>query len=87
MAADTAPQDRAEESAPYGGAFLDELTALLNRHSMENGSDTPDFILAEYLAGCLTQWNVYSRKREAWYGCESTKALQDDPVEPSKEQR
>jgi hypothetical protein len=27
----------------------DELSAALNRYSAENGSDTPDFILAEYL--------------------------------------
>lgn len=53
---------------PYNGKFISELTALLNRYSMENASDTPDFILAEYLAGCLTNWNAYTSKREAWYG-------------------
>jgi len=37
--------------------FVSELTSLLNRHSRENGSGTPDFILAEYLWGCLTHFN------------------------------
>lgn len=54
--------------APYNATFLNDLAAVLNRYSMENGSDTPDFILAEYLAGCLANWNTYSRTRESWYG-------------------
>jgi hypothetical protein len=33
--------------------FRDELEELINRHSMENGSNTPDFVLAEYLVKCL----------------------------------
>ena len=48
--------------------FQKELTSLLNRHSQENGSDTPDFILAEYLQGCLDNWNHAVQKRENWYG-------------------
>jgi len=34
--------------------FKKELTVLINRHSLENGSDTPDFILADYLSHCLS---------------------------------
>jgi hypothetical protein len=37
---------------------------------MENGSDTPDFILAEYLTGCLDTWNKSVKHREKWYGRE-----------------
>lgn len=33
--------------------FRRELKDLINKHSIENGSDTPDFILAEYLSDCL----------------------------------
>ena len=29
--------------------FKKELTELLNRHSKENGSNTPDYVLADYL--------------------------------------
>ena len=32
--------------------FRKELACLINRYSRENGSDTPDFILADYLDGC-----------------------------------
>jgi hypothetical protein len=45
-----------------------DLAAVLNRHSAENGSDTPDFILAAYLADCLRAFERASRAREDWYG-------------------
>jgi len=41
---------------------------VLNRFSAENGSDTPDFLLARYLLGCLAAWNTGVRAREQWYG-------------------
>lgn len=47
-----------------------QLTGVLNRYSQENGSDTPDFILAEYLLGCLAAWNAAVTHREKWYGRE-----------------
>lgn len=51
--------------------FRSDLTSLLNRYSQENGSDTPDFILAKYLDNCLTSWNHAIAEREEWYGRES----------------
>lgn len=48
--------------------FRKELEALLNCHSRENGSDTPDFILAEYLADCLAAWDRAVTRRTQWYG-------------------
>jgi hypothetical protein len=48
--------------------FQVDLAALLNRYSQENGSDTPDFILAKYLNDCLTTWNHSVSARESWYG-------------------
>lgn len=50
--------------------FISELISLLNRHSKENGSGTPDFILAEYLFGCLAHFNSAVNRREVWYGRE-----------------
>ena len=44
-----------------------ELTKLLNRHSAENASNTPDYILAAYLLGCLDAWNRSVQQRETWY--------------------
>lgn len=46
----------------------EELAALINRHSLENGSNTPDFILAEYLLGCLGAFDKAARERTHWYG-------------------
>jgi hypothetical protein len=48
--------------------FEKKLEHLLNCESMENGSDTPDFILAQYLRGCLETWNSAVQAREKWYG-------------------
>lgn len=48
--------------------FQKELEALINFHSLENGSNTPDFLLAQYLAGCLENFNKTLRARETWYG-------------------
>ena len=48
--------------------FQQELTELINRRSMENGSGTPDFILAQYLVRCLNAYNRTLVTREEWYG-------------------
>lgn len=48
--------------------FRKELEELINQHSMENGSDTPDFILAQYLTDCLETFDKATKAREAWYG-------------------
>ena len=45
-----------------------ELSALLNRHSAENESDTPDFILAGFLRAALAAFNGATNAREQWYG-------------------
>lgn len=48
--------------------FLSDLERLINKHSMENGSNTPDFILAKYLEACLAAFNASVNRREQWYG-------------------
>ena len=48
----------------------EELGLLLNRRSREEDSNTPDFILAEYLVACLGAFEVASNRREVWYGVE-----------------
>ena len=48
--------------------FERELSAVINRHSKENGSSTPDFILARYLNHCLEAFNMAMRERRSWYG-------------------
>jgi hypothetical protein len=48
--------------------FQKELESLINRYSLENGSDTPDFLLAQYLCCCLDNFNSLMRNRSKWYG-------------------
>ncbi len=48
--------------------FREELRSLLNRHSREAASGTPDFILANYLARCLDVYDQTLIERENWYG-------------------
>ena len=48
-------------------SFKKELESLINCHSQENGSDTPDFILAEYLADCLKIFDKATKRRMKWY--------------------
>jgi hypothetical protein len=45
-----------------------EIETAINKHSAENGSDTPDFVLAEYLTDCLTAFDKAVKRREEWYG-------------------
>ena len=52
--------------------FYDELESLINKHSMENGSDTPDFILARYLCSCLATFDAATKVRSGWYSSTST---------------
>ena len=66
------------------GNFEDELTHLLNRYSKENGSNTPDFILAKYLEGCLKNFDHAVSYRENWYGREGTFAKAPLIVEQNK---
>lgn len=48
--------------------FQTELTALINKYSLENGSNTPDFILASFLQNCLCALDEAVQEREASYG-------------------
>ena len=45
-----------------------DIQAVINRHSAENGSNTPDFILARYLDDCLASFDRAVIARAAWYG-------------------
>jgi len=50
--------------------FGAELTALLNKHSRENKSNTPDFLLARFMLDCLRSWERSTRGRDEWFGVE-----------------
>ena len=55
--------------------FEKELESLINRHSKENEANTPDFILAQYIAGCLLAFNTAVQQRETWYGRDARPTL------------
>lgn len=48
--------------------FEQELRNLINRYSIENASNTPDYILACFMAECLTAFNKAVHERARWYG-------------------
>lgn len=48
--------------------FRQELESLLNRHSLENASNTPDYILAEFLIACLKAFDSAVGVREIHFG-------------------
>lgn len=47
--------------------FREELKNLINRAGMENESDTPDFILADFLMTCLDAFHEAIYARENWF--------------------
>jgi hypothetical protein len=49
-------------------AFERSLGRVINRHSMENASDTPDFIMAEFLTKILQAFDEMIQARDKWYG-------------------
>jgi hypothetical protein len=44
-----------------------ELASIINRYSLENNSDTPDFILSEFLWSCLQAFNRAMLQRKIWH--------------------
>lgn len=52
--------------------FEKNLTHLINTHSIENLSNTPDFILSRYLMECLRNFNIATNDRSAWYKRDET---------------
>jgi len=61
--------DEGERPEPWSFDFRSGLEHLINRFSKENGSNTPDFILAEYLDDCLRAFDAACyRRRVWWYG-------------------
>ena len=57
-----------ENGKVHGNDLESALTAALNAFSAENPSNTPDWILAQFLLGCLAAWDRGVQQRETWYG-------------------
>ena len=65
--------------------FKKELEELINKNSMENESNTPDFILAEYLTECLLTFNETQKKRNNWYVSENSEESCETEDKPTLE--
>lgn len=48
--------------------FRNELETIINRNCMECGSDTPDFVLAQFLEDSLNVFDKAIIAREKFYG-------------------
>jgi hypothetical protein len=48
--------------------FREELTDLINRYSLENGSNTPDFILVHFIEMSIKAFDEATNRRTMWYG-------------------
>jgi hypothetical protein len=55
---------------PRTGTLSAQIARVLNSHSRENASNTPDYLLAEYLLRCLEAGEILVARREKWYGVE-----------------
>jgi len=47
--------------------FQKELEFIINKYSLENLSNTPDFILSEFLKSCLTAFNQAMFDRDTFH--------------------
>lgn len=60
--------------------FVRDIAAVCNRYSIENNSDTPDFMLAEFMTGCLNVYENTLRARTEWM--QPSHATQQPPEPP-----
>src|ERR1051325_6514029 len=58
------PQSKAFDRPTFEKA----LESLINSYSLESGSNTPDYILVEFLKNCLNNFHEAKRLRDNWYG-------------------
>lgn len=68
-------------------SFEKELENLISRHSKEATSNTPDYILAEYMSNCLNAFHRATQIRDNWYGGRRSIINDQDKmweVEPAK---
>jgi hypothetical protein len=62
-------------------SFRKELTELINKHSVENLTNTPDYILAEFMYFCLIAFETGIRSRDDFFSMTKDlhEGVQTDP--------
>jgi hypothetical protein len=70
----------------------EDIRTAINRNSAENGSDTPDWLLTDYLMACLENFDKTVHNRSRWYshhchigGCNHSDTKEDITVGPKAE--
>ena len=58
-----------------------DIQHAINCCCAENDSNTPDWILAQYLIGALAAFNTAVQQRESWYGRDPRPSLTPATVE------
>jgi hypothetical protein len=48
-------------------SFEKELASLINKFGLDNLSNTPDYILADYLMDCFEIFHNTMNERDEWY--------------------
>lgn len=67
--AETIPETQlGSETARDHSDFRGDLASLINAYSLENVSNTPDFVLAQLLHECLVAFDKATITRDHWYG-------------------
>lgn len=56
--------------------FRKELEEIINKNNMENGSQTPDYILAEFLKSCLVAFDIATIFRDKHYNIKYVKDVE-----------
>jgi hypothetical protein len=51
--------------------FVEDIREVINRHSREIVSDTPDFILAQFINATLEAFEQTTNTRREWYNSAS----------------
>lgn len=62
-----AQTEKAKQAIADDKAFVKELAELINRHSVEGRSGTPDFVLAKYLYDTMIAYNRAVRDRAKFH--------------------
>ena len=52
-------------------SFKKDLEQLINRHSIENTMDMPDFIMAEMICKVIEAMGPSVKQTLDWHGCDS----------------
>jgi len=51
--------------------FKKELEVLINKHSIENHADMPDFMLAQMVCDFIVDVGSHIKANLDWHGCDS----------------